>query len=1031
MSLFCLEVDKHCDNDAAINVLENIFGSNFIQAFLREGVNPAAATPAASDLAPILLGGLASVAGMLAIVVFFFLLVTSLISSAQDGEAFGKGSAKSIIVLRFLFSVMMLMPTGSGYCLAQIVIMFFVLWSNGETNKFYHNVVEASAISKMGGIKPTEPLPENSDPFGIRGVGLAHFAQAYCVNLLNANYYPESFQPASKAPLTINGVTFNGQPSTIYKDHGTRNVDAGRPSTHDFKEEAGDGFVALIPLIDKGQAITDNANRGVCGNIKIYHPKNTGYQYSLETLTRKTNKEGDLIGLTVPEQREVFKAISAAAYDLQIAKQTMLLQVTGDVSEWMANANLPYNFTSDTNYADALSQVKFEGLQEVIDAAVIKSHFEFERIVIGRNLAQLTNNLVTSLTSSGWTYAGGIKQRIISAQSGVSGSLNMPMVELTKPQIFLLNIEDERYEHFKASMAVLNSAIEKTLASATFSTDDNLTTTTELLPDEFTEDVSVSELNDKIQDSYSNFISRIKRGIVSYLITGSAGSATPAASTNLEANWLNNDKDVLANIQRTGEFIAVVNGAANISFYALKSKAIAAKSASGSFDTVYRLANGAVEFLDKVIGPLFAKFITYLTILQTYMAVVIPSIPYFFFITGVVAWYIHILQAMAGIPFWAIMHMIPERSFAGSQTQGYVTVISLFLRPMLTLTGLFFGFLLANPILLFVTDAFFTMQESLMNVKSGSIGGGLVIGLVEFFTFANWMILYCTLVLQICYMIFGLAGTLPDSVLRWLGSGLNSGGWGESDAKAALEIGTRAGIADTKLGGELRANQAEKGKGGKDNGGGNSPNGGGGGDSPNGGGGGDSPATPTQGGVDDARANKMSSQGQIHSMGAQLSTGDKSAFPSTPDQKHAQNDFMGAGGVIGSDGKPLNNKELWKANSTRSDSAKAGFGSSMVAGYALGGMSGAVKGVGQSTKFAIQEMKDGGKLGSATKAFFGGMKDSIKNEASLTANIIGHNHMAQYGGLPINSGDSTTYTKGGGGGAELGRAYKNLNKAYK
>lgn len=117
MSLFCLDTDPKCENDAAVNVLSNIFGSKFIEGFVSSG-NPAAALPDPTDIAPILMGGMGMVACMLAVVVFVGLTLTALITSAQDGEAFGKGSAKSIIFARFIFSILMLLPTNSRLLLS-------------------------------------------------------------------------------------------------------------------------------------------------------------------------------------------------------------------------------------------------------------------------------------------------------------------------------------------------------------------------------------------------------------------------------------------------------------------------------------------------------------------------------------------------------------------------------------------------------------------------------------------------------------------------------------------------------------------------------------------------------------------------------------------------------------------------------------------------------------------------------------------------------------------------------------------------
>lgn len=84
---------------------------------------------------------------------------------------------------------------------------------------------------------------------------------------------------------------------------------------------------------------------------------------------------------------------------------------------------------------------------------------------------------------------------------------------------------------------------------------------------------------------------------------------------------------------------------------------------------------------------------------------------------AVIGWVLHILQAMTGLILWSIMHMIPDRTFVGSQMQGYLTVIALFFRPMLSLMGFYLAFMLSDPIITFTTDEFFTIMGNSIHIK--------------------------------------------------------------------------------------------------------------------------------------------------------------------------------------------------------------------------------------------------------------------------------------------------------------------------
>ena len=69
MALFCIS-DSECKNDAAVNTLANIYGNDFVFSFITGSQFPGFTTPEASAMAPILLGGLADIAMIVAIFMF-------------------------------------------------------------------------------------------------------------------------------------------------------------------------------------------------------------------------------------------------------------------------------------------------------------------------------------------------------------------------------------------------------------------------------------------------------------------------------------------------------------------------------------------------------------------------------------------------------------------------------------------------------------------------------------------------------------------------------------------------------------------------------------------------------------------------------------------------------------------------------------------------------------------------------------------------------------------------------------------------
>lgn len=1033
MSLFCLASDPQCENDSAIDVLSNIYGYDFIHAFFTSGSYPAEIAP--TSIAPIILGGLANVAGMLAIVVFICLILTSLLNSAQDGEAFGKGSAKSVIFLRFLFSFSLLFPTASGYCVAQIILMTFVLWSNGETNKLYNNVVMKSAIQDIDYSSKSATVSDDIDAFGVRGFALGHFQQAYCLNLLNANYSPVGSIPTPVTKGNYSVLSGTGNISTAYVP---QNTNAFGPIISEFiptdPSDVKNGGYRAIKLVDKsGQVALPSA--AVCGSLLVNEiPKNT------QDTSLTKSKYG--LGMSLDEQRAIYAAIANGATKIAEAKKTILLQTTAEISEWMVSANIPYDLNSP-DYSTQLNSVDFNDLRSTIIDMQLKGNQEFKFVVEGLDLRSLTKQLTDSLTAKGWTHAAGIKQRIIASQSSFVRAVGADVVSMTPPDYSVLQNDDGRLQRFKAATEAMNVVVEQTLGKAAFAKYSDSELIARAIPSEASEDVSAKQVNSELRNRYSTMIGEAKRGIVHLLITGEYTADTPEAalSNGMTSDWLNTEYDVLGNIQKTGEYLSILNSSFSIMLGVGKTAVISAYGVTGASSTIQSIFEAILFEIIHVIEPLIKKLLMYMVILEPYMSVVLPSMPYFFFITGVVAWYIHILQAMAGLPFWAIMHMIPERSFVGSQTQGYITVIALFLRPMLTLTGLFFAFILANSILLYVTDAFFSMQD---NMLTTSAGNNLFRYVAEMTTFFNWLIIYCTLMLQVCYMIFGLAGTLPDTVLRWLGSGLNSGGWGESNAREALSAGAGASVADNKQTAANRANSGGGNGGGGNGGNGGGANSGGNGGGGNGGGGngGANPnqnVTPTSGGVDDNFA--MKQQGSSTPAAGTSSFGGTSGSSggisgnTTPILSKAAQDFKSVGGQVNANGDAKSFTELHKENKDRSSQSRGGFYTQSLIGGVSGGVTGAAMGASSGIKSAIagasQQSGLANKFKAASSGFGTGFSGHTSAGFKTGATVAAQNHYAEKGGVADGQGGFSSGSANKVSASQFANAYRGLNKAPK
>lgn len=135
--------------------------------------------------------------------------------------------------------------------------------------------------------------------------------------------------------------------------------------------------------------------------------------------------------------------------------------------------------------------------------------------------------------------------------------------------------------------------------------------------------------------------------------------------------------------------------------------------------------------------------------------------------------------------------MTPDRTFVGSQSQGYLLLLSLFARPALAVVGLFAAMLVSDPIIDFIAKGFFAMRGAVVT-STGTVGA-----IASFLSFAWWFMVFGLTLLPVLYMTFGLPQILPDHVLRWIGAGVSD--LGETQAVGQM----RSGMAHAASSGAL------------------------------------------------------------------------------------------------------------------------------------------------------------------------------------------------------------------------------------
>ena len=111
------------------------------------------------------------------------------------------------------------------------------------------------------------------------------------------------------------------------------------------------------------------------------------------------------------------------------------------------------------------------------------------------------------------------------------------------------------------------------------------------------------------------------------------------------------------------------------------------------------------------------------------------------------------------------VHMTRESndSFIGSQQQGYLLLLSVFFKPILTVLGLLLSMIMLRPIMDLVNLGFI---GSLNTIQANS-----TTGIASYFGF---MLVYAFITLSVFMTVFALPQDMSDRVLKWISAGIGS-----------------------------------------------------------------------------------------------------------------------------------------------------------------------------------------------------------------------------------------------------------------
>lgn len=718
--------------DVTVGILTKVFGP--IVTSLVDGTAPGAA--AATHLLANTIGFYNSGLLVVASLIVTYVAVMGAVNTANDGEAMGRSWSAFATPLRIVAGGAVLLPSASGYSFIQMLVLMISLWSVGFANGVY------KLGMTVGIMNPKESVSTVSVPgtyYGMRQFAKDYIAVKYCA--LSAN---ELYNDPMGKPQVGPGKNGTGLP--------------------DMKTKEGSKESEVYNYQDRNPVTNLAGGDPLCGTVHFSRYL-TGNTYPDDP--SGTHLELDRLRVKLFEVKLTATANMIKQLDLFVAKWPI--------------ANAPQNWS-------LVTAKEFNG--------IIRTHEDQVAAGIMAKMGDAKGGVDTgaeaffvSLTKEGWSMAGGFYQRVGMMRTRMAHLTSEPVAKATAPSMSGLP-DDSRAKQLRSSVQTAVSAFVTSAEETDTDYEPTKTINPEdvasFLPKDTDSDFNVTAIHENIGSKISLIINNWMKSITDTAI-GSGGN-----------------EDAVTRMKMTGDQIASFRMGLWVAKGLLLNTATGVRLLAGLANSVKVVGTGVDgtgmttplwDWILAVPVKILDDMAEYASILAFYFGVLLPSLPYTIFMITVVGWILAVFQSVIAAPLWAIMHMRPSQTFVGSDSQGYLLLLSLFVRPALAVMGLFAAMLIADPVVDYIAKAFFAMRGDV--VASTDLWGALA----SFYSFFWWFSVFGTVLLPVLYMIYGLPQVLPDAVLKWLGAGLDDMGSGKAiggmqgGASGAMAAGTAGKIS--------------------------------------------------------------------------------------------------------------------------------------------------------------------------------------------------------------------------------------------
>ena len=159
-----------------------------------------------------------------------------------------------------------------------------------------------------------------------------------------------------------------------------------------------------------------------------------------------------------------------------------------------------------------------------------------------------------------------------------------------------------------------------------------------------------------------------------------------------------------------------------------------------------------------------------LSIFGFLLGYMLPLMPFFRFILGVLGWLLLVFEALLAMPLFALAHLKTDgEGFMSQMAQsGYIMILGLIIRPILMIIGMVVGLICFNAM------AQLTNQLFLYAITNVNLNNGQMTNNMDPISLSINMMLYATFMITLANSAFKAIDLIPNHVMGWLGSRMDS-----------------------------------------------------------------------------------------------------------------------------------------------------------------------------------------------------------------------------------------------------------------